>query len=395
MIRRNLALSLLLIALGLGGCAQIDSGSPVATGPGSETSGLQGFKIQLRNAKGEPVRKTEVQVVAVEGWSDHVISGSAVIDRQTTDDSGRVEFDNLPKIRLSLEANLGSAVVRKELAAGSATQQTLVLQNGGMVLVRLKGDTSGIRKLMLAGTGLEAQRQSDGWVFSWVPVGSYDLIAWRNGVITPIARVSADSLRMLDTTLKVQATTFLDDFDAPSLQNLFGTKLAGGYWFASGEGWQGGMNPISNPDLISAREPGWQAKSLHVQFQVDTTSPTNYAMLNMDLAGGGTAGFGPLRNVSTLDTVVFTARGRGTVVFQLLGAPGCVWSADVALTGAWARIALPSSALQPSGANCVDWHVSAPSVRGLAFRTTRDAELWLDNLELKGVNPGILFPELH
>ena len=395
MIRSTFHAASLAFALALGGCAQMDTGSPVATGPGSETSGLQGLKIQLRNAKGEPARKIEVQVVAVEGWQSHAASGSAVIARRTTDDSGRVEFFDLPKICLSLEANLGSAVVRKEISATAEQEQTLVLRNGGMLLLRLKGDTAGIEKLLLAGTGLTAQNQSDAWVFPWVPQGSYSLVALRNGVLTPIARVTADSLRMLDTTLQVRATTFLDDFDAPTLQNLFGTQLGGGYWFASGEGWQGGKNPISNPDLISAREPGWQAQSLHVQFQVDTTSPTNYAMLNMDLGGGGTADFGPLRDISTLDTVVFTARGRGTIVFQLLGAPGCVWSADVALNGAWERVALPSSALQPSGANCVDWHVPAPSVRALGFRATRDAELWLDNLELKGVNPNALYPELH
>jgi len=386
-----LAATLAISLLALSGCAQVD-GSPVAMGPGSETSGLQ---IRLVNAKGEPSRKTEVKVVAVDGWNDLAAAGNTVIASRTTDDSGRVEFPSLPAIQLSLEANLGSAVVRQEVAAGAGTARTLVLRNGGMMLLRLKGDTAGIRKILLSGTALEARQQSDAWVFSWVPVGSYDVVAWRNGTLTPIARVTADSLRMLDTTLQVQATTFLDDFDAPSLQNLFGARLGGGTWFASGEGWQGGKNPISNPDLVSAREPGWQAQSLHVQFQVDTTSPTNFAMLNMDLGGGVAAGFGPLRNVSTLDTVVFMARGRGTVVFQLLGSPGCVWGADVALNGAWTRIALPSAALQPSGANCVDWHVSAPSVRALGFRAARDAELWLDNLELKGINPLVLYPELH
>lgn len=392
MKRAALAAVLALSLLALSGCAQVD-GSPVAMGPGSETSGLQ---IRLVNAKGEPSRKTEVKVVAVDGWNDLAAAGNTVIASRTTDDSGRVEFPSLPAIKLSLEANLGSAVVRQEVPAGSGSARTLVLRNGGMMLLRLKGDTAGIRKILLSGTALEAHQQSDAWVFSWVPVGSYTVVAWRNGALVPIARVSADSLRMLDTTLQVQATTFLDDFDAPSLQNLFGAGLGGGSWFASGEGWQGGKNPISNPDLVSAREPGWQVNSLHVQFQVDTTSPTNYAMLNMDLGGGsGTAGFGPLRDVSALDTVVFMARGRGTVVFQLLGAAGCVWSADVALNGAWARIALPSSALQSSGANCVDWHVPAPSVRALGFRAARDAELWLDNLELKGVNPLALYPELH
>jgi len=389
-----LATSFVLSLLALSGCAQIDNASPVAMGPGSETSGLQ-LQIRLVNAKGEPSRKTEVKVVAVDGWNDRAAAGNTVIAHRTTDDSGRVEFDSLPAIKLSLEADLGSAVVRQELAVGASSAQTLVLRNGGMMLLRLKGDTAGIRKILLSGTGLEANRQSDAWVFSWVPVGSYNVVAWRNGVLTPIARVSADSLRILDTTLQVQATTFLDDFDAPSLQNLFGAGVGGGSWFASGEGWQGGKNPISNPDLVSAREPGWQAQSLHVQFQVDTTSPTNYAMLNMDLGGGTAQGFGPLRDVSALDTVVFMARGRGTVVFQLLGANECIWSADVALSGAWVRIALPSSALQPSGANCVDWHVSAPSVRALGFRAARDAELWLDNLELKGINPLALYPELH
>jgi hypothetical protein len=361
-------------------------------GPGSETSG---YDIQLRNTKGEPVRKNQVLVVAVDDWTARAAKGVQVIDSGVTDDSGNVSFAALPRTDLSFESSLGSAVVRDLEPASDGGTRSLVVRNGGMLLLRIQGDTTGISKVMLQGTDFQANRQSDAWVFPWVPGGTYQAWIWRDSVVAPLATLVADSAHSVDTTLQVSATTLLDDFEAVGDQNLFGLQIGGGYWFASGSDSGTTLAPISIPNLAQAREPGWSGRSMHIQFQVDSSSPSNYSKLTMDLGGGTETSIGPLRNVASLDTVVFMARGRGNIQFQLLGAPGCEWTASVVLPDAWQRIAIPGSAIQASSGNCTDWHQHVPTVAGIAFRTTADAELWLDNLEFRGVDSLVMYPELR
>lgn len=392
-MNRTLRLAFLALpGLLLGACAQVDSGSPVAMGPGSETSGLQ---VRLLNAQGEPARKVEIKAVAVDEWSAKAADGRVVLARATTDDSGRARLEDLPNANLALEADLGSAVVRQELRAGDTAAQTLVLRNGGMMLLRLRGDTAGIAKLLLDGTAFEARRQSDGcWVFPWAPQGTYTLVAFRHGAMQPLAQVRADSLRGRDTTLQVRTTTFLDDFQTQTRQNIFGQRLGGGYWFAASEGGASSKSPISTPDLASAHEPGWMGSSFHVQFQVDTLTTTgNVSVLGMDFATAKEGRTDVLRDLSRLDSVIFMTRGRGTVDVRLIGAGGCPLIASLTLPDAWKRIALGAEDFHP-GAGCTQNNAELVRIGGLGFAARHDAELWLDNLELLGVSPRVLFPEL-
>lgn len=389
---RTLRLALLALpSLFLGACAQMDSGTQVGMGPGSETSGLQ---VRLLNAKGEPARKVEVKAVAVDGWAAKAASGSTVLARATTDDSGKAWLQGLPAARIALEADLGSAVVRQELPSGNTMEQTLVLRNGGMMLFRLRGDTAGITKLLLGGTAFEARLQGDGcWVIPWTPQGSYTLIALKHGAMQPLAEIRADSLRSLDTTLTVRTTTFLDDFQTQTRQNIFGQRLGGGYWFGVAEGGPSSKSPISTPDLASAHEPGWIGSSFHVQLQVDTLTTTgNVSVLAMDFATASEGRTDVLRDLSRLDSVVFMTRGRGTVDVRLIGAGGCPLVAPLVLPDAWKRIALGAEDFHPAG-SCQD-NAELRRIGGLGFAARHDAELWLDNLELLGISPRDLFPEL-
>jgi len=155
-----------LAAVLLGGCSQ--SEGTLAMGPGSETSGLS---VRLNNADGTPSIKVCIRAVNVQSWARERAQGLAVLDSQVTDDSGRATFPSLPAVRLALEAQQGSAVVRQEVAADRGSFQALTLRNGGSIRVRLTGNVTGVRRLLLQGSSLEATLQSDQ---SWVYLGGLE-----------------------------------------------------------------------------------------------------------------------------------------------------------------------------------------------------------------------------
>jgi hypothetical protein len=379
-----------LAALLLGGCAQ-DEGV-LSMGPGSETSGLS---VRLRNADGTPSIKVCVRAVDVQSWAESRARGMAVLDSQSTDDSGRAVFSALPRVRLALEAQQGSAVVHQELPAVRDSFQVLTLHNGGSIRVRLTGDVTGVRALLLRGTSQEARLQGDqSWVFPWVPQGPYTLVAWKDSTLVPLARLVVDSARTLDTVLDLRPMVLLDDFEANSVRNLIGQELGGGAWFVTGEGWQSGKSPVSIPDLAAAREPGWNGKSMHVQFQVDTSLDANYSMLGMDLAQSPDGKPQVWRNLTHADSLAFYTRGRGSLALRFLSAvssDSCSYEVPLALSGTWHRVSVNLDTVRVVGNACPTWTEARRQVAGIGFVAHRDAELWLDDLQLYGLLPGELF----
>lgn len=380
-----------LAAVLLGGCSQSDGA--LAMGPGSETSGLS---VRLKNADGTPSIKVCVRAVYVQSWAQERAQGLAVLDSQVTDDSGRAAFRSLPAVRLALEAQQGSAVVHQEIPAERDSFQTLTLHNGGSIRVRLTGNVTGVRRLLLQGSSLEAMLQSDqSWVIPWVPQGWCTLVAWKDSSLVPLTRLYADSSHAVDTVLNLEPMILLDDFEATSIRNVIGQQVGGGAWFAIGQGWQGGKSPISTPDLASAREPGWDGKSLHVQFQVDTSSTSNYSMLGMDFAGSPDGKPQVWRNLTGIDSLTFQMRGRGSLALRFLtrvSSDSCRYETPLELSGSWNHISLNLDTVRVVGNACPTWTEARRQVAGFGFVAHRDAELWLDNLQLYGLLPGELFP---
>jgi hypothetical protein len=396
-MKASLGLLTGFLALALSGCGQVATTAPsVAMGPGSETSGYQ---LRLKNADGTPAIKVAVEAVAQDGWSQKVTHGGVVLARHTTDDSGRVRFDSLPTKGVAFEAAQGSAVVHQEISSDTAFNSTLTLRNGGSIRLCLQGNTTGIRGIYLEGTNIQARLQSDGsWVMPWVPGGDYALVVWQDDNIFALGRMHTDSARSVDTLLPVLPVILLDDFNLRTSQNLVGSHLGGGYWFAVGNGSGNGKNPVSNPDLGALREPGWSGLSLHVQLQVDTTIADSSAMLGMDFAQSAQGTATVTHDLTRVDSLAFMTRGRGNVSLRFL-VPGwqenrCFYETGISLDGAWRRSAVLLDTVRVIGAGCPTWTTVRTQVTGIGFVAHRDAEIWIDDLALYGRTPNQLFPGL-
>jgi len=367
---RRLAASFLAL-LALSGCGS-DSTTAGGGGFGGET--ISGLVVGL-SGKGIPGARLRLR--------DGASPLDAVLREATTDSTGRFR----------LETPLGVAL-RLEVAGwdGADTVRALLDLEAGQSPGRILAEAPPPRRLQLvdatgrpiaaafrayglgrAGTtddsgfaSLEGWPAADVWIEATTRGGpTRDLFVPREG-----GRVVVDH------------GWLVDDFEGSFNRTRLGILAGGGWWYVAAVG----TTDRRVPDISSMRDStdsrGGKA-SLHPRFSfIDTAA--RYGLVGFHF---GAVETDPV-DLSGLDSLVFHARGTGTVRVEFIAeAGGGVTShaVQIQLDTAWTRHVVPAASLAPI-AQGRSWSTDSRRVRFLQFIVFQDADFRLDDIRYYGRN---------
>lgn len=203
--------------------------------------------------------------------------------------------------------------------------------------------------------------------------GSRFLVRW-DGDGTPRSDSQAVWRAVPDSQFLALNSALVSDFENGSTQTAL---PVGTFWY--------GVAPesttISTPKVVQDTI-GWAGKVMQVSFSADTAK-YRYVILGLDLKKP--------RSFRTLDSIVFRARGTGTITVALdhLGSAkdGKAW-VHYPLRQPWRRyVVKPSSFLAPSpvGDN-VGFHGVKDSVTNLTFLLGGGPDLQIDDIRIHGLD---------
>lgn len=172
----------------------------------------------------------------------------------------------------------------------------------------------------------------------------------------------------------------VDDFEGPSNRTRLGILAGGGWWYVAAVG----TTDRKVPDIAAMRDSTdfrSGKASLHPRFDFIDTA-TRYGLVGFHFGAVET----DLVDLSGLDSLVFHARGTGTVRVEFvadIGGGVTSHAVQIALDSAWTRHVVPASALAPivSGRS---WSVDSKRVRFLQFIVFQNADFRLDDIHYHG-----------
>ncbi len=257
------------------------------------------------------------------------------------------------------------------------------ISDGGALLVRLPG------------LGLETAVAPDSsWSFPAVPEGVH--LVWVESSTLGLVGEAVASVWRSDTIgLQAAPSILLDAFEGPEGQSLLQPILDGAWWGRwndtsmladSSRTWAGTSG-------LSTDSTSWSGRSLRVPLLVGDTIATRpdlqrSAGLQLKLGGDEAADSASVwHDLSLIDSIVFLAKGAGSLTFQIKarprGAPASTdWlKAAFVLTPNWSRFVLRPTDF--SSAEGLSW--SSAQARDILW-VSRDsvADLWLDDIRLHG-----------
>lgn len=369
----------------------------VATGPGSETSGVS---ARVVDASGAPVAGASVRMVSVDAaWQAAVVRGEgAVLDRRTTDAQGWVRFAAAREGWVALELEDSAHGARGEVDLSQTRSAELRVQAGGRVRLSAKVPGETVRAVGLAGTAYAA-RQIDGgaWVLSGVPQGEYAVVALTDSGMALLGRVAVASGAVLDTALSADAdSVLLEDFAFDPVRNRYGWLLGAGWWYTTTDAIYGDHSTVTPDDPVRMRIPCPYGNCVSATFSVDTLSSQRFALVGVDVDHPFDSG-GPLANqadFSRVSAVRFPVSGQGGIQFQIhYRLPDATSSAchqSVTLSGGWKVVDVTLSTMScdtklPAGSRAV----------GMTWVAVDDARLNLGPVTLLGAGPRQVFAKLR
>lgn len=183
-----------------------------------------------------------------------------------------------------------------------------------------------------------------------------------------------------DLELEVGPGWLIDDFEGRSRRTRMGSLLGGGWWYvaAIGADSQSARDIASMRDTLDSR--GGRA-SLHAGFAFSVPQP-RFGLVGFHFGLRETESV----DLSGLDSLVFFARGRGTMRVEFVADTGggvTSHAVQVGLDSAWTRHAVAASALAPIDAGRA-WAVDSRRVRFLQFIVFETADFRLDDLRYFG-----------
>lgn len=398
-------------ALGMG-IALWGCGDGASAGKGSAGETTNGIWISGRISRPDGTPAARVQVELADPTSP------LVFQRTTTDDSGAYSLEAPGSGRYVVRGSVDTLAAVQWVSVGeSPRQQVAILKIDGPArltgkLIECPGDLSKL-KVRLPGLAREATVGTDSvWRVTGVDAGWHlvqvvgpsgenlgEMVASTYAPDPGGNIATTDKANLLAARARV--ATLLDDFDADEGQGRLTKLLDGAWWgrwndtsmnFDSARTWAGTSG-------LSTTSGAWKGKSLHATMRVGAaiaTHPTLVRSAGLQLKIGGREDLDPQSiwfPLSRVDSVVFMAKGSGTVEFRLRSRsrqnPSTTGSfrKTVVLTSDWTRHAIAASAFtadaglewKTSQAKDLHWVASAPLT-----------ELWLDDIEFTGIRPSDL-----
>lgn len=199
--------------------------------------------------------------------------------------------------------------------------------------------------------------------------------------------------------------TIFDDFQNRDGYNNLNALLGGGGWFAFTDQVDGGGSqilPTTDPGLVAAIDTtsdAYEGGSLHCIFQIDTTHSTHYALIGSDIClSKGINNSRSNFDLSKMTALTFMAKGSGTIYVQFTCKPiiipyiFTVFEIPVQLSTEWEKVTIrasdiPNALLSSTDSQIVSWDQGNKAVSNINFLASRDADLWLDDITIEGMNP--------
>jgi hypothetical protein len=204
--------------------------------------------------------------------------------------------------------------------------------------------------------------------------GSKFLLRW-DGDTTPRSDSQSVWRAVPDSQALALNSTLISDFENGGTRSLL---PIGTSWYSVAPE----STTISSPKVVQDTI-GWAGKVMQVSFSADTTK-YRYVVLGLDLKKP--------RSFRTLDSIVFRARGTGTITVALdrLGSAGANSKAWVhfPLRQPWRRFVVKPStflARSPVGDN-IGFEAIKDSVTNLTFLLGGGPDLQIDDIRIHGLN---------
>ena len=394
MNRLGLRLAWLVGLAGLWACSDDRTAGRGAAGETTNGIVLEGV---LLHADGTPAARARVRLGKPQDDS--------ILARGLTDDSGAYSLVAPRPGRYMVRCEVDSLAASQWVSVGTADRQRVPTSTQAK-LSSLRGRVSGdvgdpsSLRVRVPGMGLEVPVGSDSsWTVSGVPAGWHLVQALRTGgSIVGEATGSTYVPRVIAVSSRV--STLIDDFEGDQGQGTQTQLLDGSWWgrwndtsalVDSSRTW--GSTLGLNTDSSS-----WSGRSLRVPMLVGAPlvqKPSQDRSAGLVIKIGGREDLDSQSvwfDMARIDSVVFAAKGTGTVVFEVKARSRqdrrVTWfRRTIVLSGSWTRYALaPADFTNTDG---LAW--SASQVREL-YWTTHDnrADLWLDAIELAGLRPSDL-----
>lgn len=365
----RLATSLLALAL-LAGCG---SESTTAGGGGFGGETISGLVVGL-SGRGIPGAQLRLR----DGGSPL----DAALREATTDSTGRFRLETPQGIALRLEVAGWD---------GADTVRALLDLEAGQSPGRILAEAPSRRRLLLvdaAGLPVAATFRAYGLgrVGATDDSGSADIGDWPAADVWIEATTKGGAVHDLFVPreggrILVDRGWLVDDFEGTSNRTRLGILSGGGWWYVAAVG----TTDRRVPDIAAMRDSTDSRDgraSLHPRFSfLDTTA--RYGLVGFHFGAKET----DLVDLSGLDSLVFHARGTGTVRVEFVTDTGggvTSHAVQIQLDSAWKRHVVQATALAPI-AQGRSWSTDSKRVRFLQFIVFQDADFHLDDIRYHGI----------
>jgi hypothetical protein len=372
-----------------------------------ERSGVEttnGIEVALLDSKGAKASGARVYAVAKDTWFHAINQGnSPILDSGITDKQGHVTLVIPDSNEFSIEAYREADAVRIESISGTLAQTSLLLQTSAQLSGTAQEPNSVV---YLAGTHLSVMSDAQGrYVFSQVPAGSYGVVVKPRGASASLESVV--NLASGDVQVQpLQATNpdrlLLEDFSDRNRMHRFSNITGGGTWFWTSDN-SSSIVPFtlgqqSDFSLALTDSTAWSGVSAHIQVTLGKSSTARFANIGVNMRTGSNIQDSARQwvNLCNLDTLVFWAKGSGSVIVQWTTplylqnpAQPILYSALFVLPIEWQRVAISADNILPMDSrnvvsNVAPWSTACSQTRNLTFTFDNDSDFWLDDLTLVG-----------
>lgn len=432
-LRQAVPASLALAALLALGCVFTDPDpGPIAGTTIETTNGI------VSMADGRPAARVKVFLIDEKSWLSNVKEEKPVaLDSFETDDKGVFEVKRDTSDQVSFLCNAeGDGILIRSFTKESFEKTyrgKVRMQKHAAYRGRVEDGQPQVRRIYLVGTPYSAPIDPSGeFNLANVPREVYPVVIKRVSPELVEEFVSAGSVDLTkpdsvpQDTLKpdTSKSVLLDDFEDSDNKSLLGKLLTGGFWDAYSDEHLGGNAVLVSPantapgNYVNAIKNGGapgRERAMEIVYRAGDRGNDwkTYSFVHLDV-NIGASGNGTIAhyNLAKMDTLMFWAKGSGTLAVDLIqnqiGIPLWVTAGGtVTLTDQWqhfkiaaadmtveARIfpATPSqfraqlieSGLPPYAQKPATYAETGGKFRNIAFMGTGGTTFWLDDIRFHG-----------
>jgi len=377
-----------ILSAGLALVAGCGVGEGVSGRPGGDQT-ENGIQAKAVDSSGAPLALARVLVLPARALDSNLVDPRRI--EAMTDSVGQILIKGLAPGSYRLEivhhgkaVQFAANVVAGEIAdAGTRTPLPT-----GSLRGRVKAG------VVVAARGLGHWTRSDA-------SGRFQLDSLPTGVVELVASDGAHAWKTVSIGQTSDAGTLrqdsagqilLDDFEDGDSRHRWAPLVSNGWWYVASS-----ADVASLPAGITSQF--WNGidsvsperrKAFHTVFDFDTAKSNPWAEVGVGLAGASTG------DLSKLTSVNFWAKGSGSFAIHINTRTLGRIETDIQLTSEWKEYDIPLAAFHKGvGADATAAIADIlAAATGLAWESTSNAEIWLDEIRLIGVTSKSVWGDL-